>query len=198
LASRPSRAGHARTPARRRPAARRPGSRSPESAAGPTALRRHVQAVAARAREAGRILDDDQAALVAAAWLHDAGYAPTLAVTGFHPLDGARYLRRLGQERIAGLVAHHSAAHVEAALRGLRAELAEFPDEASETTAALAYCDMLTGPTGETVSLAERIVDVERRYGPEHAVARSLRLAGPELARSLGLVERRLRQLDRA
>jgi hypothetical protein len=84
-------------------------------------------------------------------------------VTGFHPLDGARYVRRLGQKRIAGLVAHHSGANVQAALRGLSAELAEFPDEASETTAALAYCDMLTGPVGEPVSLDERIADVERR-----------------------------------
>jgi hypothetical protein len=32
---------------------------------------------------------------VAAAWLHDIGYAPAIAEsgTGFHPLDGARYLR---------------------------------------------------------------------------------------------------------
>ena len=38
-------------------------------------------------------LTDD---LVAAAWLHDIGYAPELVETGFHPLDGARYLRREG------------------------------------------------------------------------------------------------------
>jgi hypothetical protein len=151
---------------------------------------RHVQAVAARAREAGRILDGgDQAVLLAAAWLHDAGYAASLAVTGFHALDGARYVRMLGQERIAGLVAHHSAAYVEAELRGLRAELAEFPDEGSETTAVLAFCDMLTGPSGKAV---------ERRYGPEHVVPRSLRLAQPELARSLAFVESKLHQFDRA
>jgi hypothetical protein len=30
--------------------------------------------------------------LVSAALLHDIGYAPDLAMTGFHPLDGARYL----------------------------------------------------------------------------------------------------------
>jgi hypothetical protein len=160
---------------------------------------RHVQAVAARAREAGRILDGgDQAVLLAAAWLHDAGYAASLAVTGFHALDGARYVRMLGQERIAGLVAHHSAAYVEAELRGLRAELAEFPDEGSETTAVLAFCDMLTGPSGKAVSLEERIADVERRYGPEHVVPRSLRLAQPELARSLAFVESKLHQFDRA
>jgi HD superfamily phosphodiesterase len=31
--------------------------------------------------------------LEAAAWLHDIGYSPEIAVSGFHPLDGARYLR---------------------------------------------------------------------------------------------------------
>ena len=31
--------------------------------------------------------------LEAAAWLPDIGYAPGLAVTGLHALDGARYLR---------------------------------------------------------------------------------------------------------
>lgn len=160
---------------------------------------RHVQAVAARAHEAGRVLnEDDRAALIAAAWLHDVGYAPSLTVTGFHPLDGARYVRGLAEERIAGLVAHHSGAHVEAELRGLRPELAEFPDERSETTAALTYCDMLTGPAGEPVSLEERIADVERRYGADHVVPRSLRLAQPELARSIERIESKLRQLDRA
>jgi HD domain len=150
----------------------------------------HVQAVAARAHEVGRVLDEeDRAALLAGAWLHDVGYAPSIAVTGFHPLDGAWYVRSLGQERIAGLVAHHSAANVEATLRGLSDELAEFPDEASTTTAALAYCDMLTGPTGKPVSLDERIADVERR---------SLRQARPALRRAIDLIEVELRQLDLA
>jgi hypothetical protein len=35
---------------------------------------RHVQAVVARAHEAGRVLaEDDRGALIAAAWLHDVG-----------------------------------------------------------------------------------------------------------------------------
>jgi len=56
---------------------------------------RHVRSVARRARWVAKelALSDD---LVAAAWLHDIGYAPELAETGFHPLDGARYLRRVG------------------------------------------------------------------------------------------------------
>jgi putative nucleotidyltransferase with HDIG domain len=53
----------------------------------------HVQGVAAQARSLAPVLGADADLLEAAAWLHDIGYAPGLAVTGFHPLDGARYLR---------------------------------------------------------------------------------------------------------
>lgn len=142
---------------------------------------RHVQAVVARAHEVEHILNE-RTARPSSRRLHDIGSAPSVAVTFFHALDGARYVRRLGQKRIAGLVAYHSAAHIEAELRGLRAELAEFRDEASTTTAALAYCDMLTGPTGNPVSLRRRIADVRRRYGADHAVYRSMVRARPHLA----------------
>jgi HD superfamily phosphodiesterase len=67
----------------------------------------HVRGVVRQAQRASPVLgEDDRPYLVAAAWLHDIGYAPRLAVTAFHPLDGARYLRSLGQERLAGLVAY--------------------------------------------------------------------------------------------
>ena len=48
---------------------------------------RHVRSVARRARWAAKTLGlpDD---LVAAAWLHDIGYAPELVETGFHPSMG--------------------------------------------------------------------------------------------------------------
>jgi hypothetical protein len=45
--------------------------------------------------------------LVAAAYLHDLGYAPPLVETDLHTLDGARHLRALGHERLAGLVPYH-------------------------------------------------------------------------------------------
>src|SRR5271170_2195439 len=53
----------------------------------------HGQGVAARARSLAPILGTDADLLEAAAWLHDIGYAPCLAATGLHALDGARYLR---------------------------------------------------------------------------------------------------------
>jgi len=56
---------------------------------------RHTQAVAARASSASpAVAPNDRDLLVAAAWLHDIGYADSVADTGLHPLDGAEYLTR--------------------------------------------------------------------------------------------------------
>ncbi|MFD6855509.1 HD domain-containing protein [Streptomyces diastaticus] len=55
------------------------------------------------------VSEADRDLLVAAAWLHDIGYAPELRDTGSHPLDGARHLESLGAPaRLVRLVAHHS------------------------------------------------------------------------------------------
>ena len=114
--------------------------------------------------------------LVAAAYLHDVGYAPSLAATRFHPLDGARWIRDSGRgDRLARLVAHHSCALYEARVRGLDEVLmAEFEPEESATYDALVYCDMTTGPTGETVLFEDRVREIRQRYGPGHAVTMAL------------------------
>ena len=84
----------------------------------------HVQGVVEAARWVGKVLDEeDRSYLITAAYMHDIGYAPSLMKTGFHPLDGARYIRSLGYERLACLVAHHSEARFEAQLRGYGHEL---------------------------------------------------------------------------
>src|SRR6476469_322495 len=84
----------------------------------------HSQAVAAVAGSVSKDLGEDDAdVLVGAAWLHDVGYAPDLAVLGFHPLDGARFLRERGfPERVVNLVAFHSGAAAEARELGLDAQ----------------------------------------------------------------------------
>ena len=72
--------------------------------------------------------------LLPAAVLHDIGYSPVLARVRFHPLDGARFLSARGWDaRVVALVAHHSAAAIEAEIRGggLTEGLAAFPDERS-------------------------------------------------------------------
>src|SRR6266487_731328 len=77
----------------------------------------HVQCVVQRAFSVSTLLEEeDQQYLIAAAYLHDIGYAPSLKKTGFHPLDGAYYIRSFGFDRLASLVAHHSESHFEACL----------------------------------------------------------------------------------
>ena len=74
----------------------------------------HVQGVASKAEHVAASLALSDEALVAAAWLHDVGYAPEVTDTGFHPLDGARYLAGAGvPERVVNLVARHSYAILE-------------------------------------------------------------------------------------
>ncbi|SMC85389.1 HD domain-containing protein [Kibdelosporangium aridum] len=132
--------------------------------------------------------------LVAAGMLHDVGYAPDLANTGFHPLDGARYLRRLdAPERLCALVAHHSCAWREAELRGLSAELAEWVDEETPLRDALWWADMTTSPDGEVVSFDERVKEIQERYGPDDLVAFFIRQAEPELRAAVERTEERLR-----
>jgi hypothetical protein len=54
---------------------------------------------------------------------------------------------------------------------------------------ALTYCDMTTGAAGEPVTLAERLADIERRYGAGHVVTRSAHQARPELERCIQHVQ---------
>ena len=132
---------------------------------------------------------EDGEALVASSYLHDVGYADDLIESGFHPLDGARHLLALDHERLAGLVAHHTGARHEAELRGLQDELADFRDEQTIVSAALAYSDLTTGPDGEAVSPEHRLRDVEFRYGEDSLVAAGLVAAWPELMQAVAAVE---------
>jgi hypothetical protein len=155
----------------------------------------HVQAVGQHTAEIADLPNVDGEALVAAAWLHDIGYAPELAETGFHPLDGARYLRQLGTvpERVVCLVAHHSCAVIEADERGLAAELlTEFAREESPTADALWYADMTTGPDGQRFDVSERLEEIKSRYGPEDVVTRFIRRAQGEIVATVERTQARL------
>ncbi|MFE5257675.1 HD domain-containing protein [Streptomyces coelicoflavus] len=153
----------------------------------------HSLGVAARAVEVGRLLGKDADLLSAAAALHDVGYAPRLAVTGFHPLDGARFLRdeHGADERLVRLVANHSFALLEAEERGLREELAgEFPLlDQPLLVDALVYCDMTTTPDGGRTTAEERVAEIRGRYGDDSVVGRFIRRAAPEIFAAVGRVE---------
>ena len=154
----------------------------------------HTQAVAARARSASpAVAPDDRDLLVAAGWLHDIGYADSVAETGLHPLDGAEYLTRLGfAPRLVALVAHHSCARFEAAERGLKEPLATYARETGPVADALIYADMTTGPTGETVTVTDRIAEILERYPPEHPVHQAIARASAELVASVHRTQQRL------
>jgi putative nucleotidyltransferase with HDIG domain len=152
--------------------------------------RAHSAGVAARAAELTRaVAPTDRELLVAAAWLHDIGYAPDARRTGFHPLDGALYLAERGwSARLCALVAHHSGA-VHVAPPGV---LAAFPDERSPVSDALTYADQTVGPWGRRASVQDRMAEMLRRHGPDSAQARAHRRRGPHLLAVAARVEARL------
>jgi hypothetical protein len=153
-----------------------------------------VLGVGRKAKLAAPLFDpEEQEILVASALLHDVGYAPRLAATGFHPLDGATFLAD-GQAngRLCSLVAHHSCAYREAELRGLSAELARWTDESTPLRDALWWADMTTAPDGEPTSVHDRIEEIQKRYGPEDLVTFFIRQAKPELVGAVERTEERL------
>jgi hypothetical protein len=163
----------------------------------------HTQGVAAQARAVGPVLGWDTDLIEAAAWLHDIGYAPVLAVTGFHPLDGARYLRDRtdAAPTLCALIAHHSGAVAEATERGLsEALLVEFPlnGHSGEQVIAVTYCDFTTGPRGERLSPEERITEILSRYEPDSPVHRAVQASAPHLLEQCRDVTAALRASERA
>ncbi|MEU9603986.1 HD domain-containing protein [Streptomyces sp. NPDC048057] len=155
----------------------------------------HCLGVAERARSLAPILGNDAELLESAAVLHDIGYAPSIATTGFHPLDGARFLRHEehADERVVSLVAHHSCAVLEAEERGLRRDLeSEFVQEQPELRDALLFCDMTTTPYGKPTTPTDRLAEIVRRYGPDTVVGRFIQRATPEMHAAVHRVERRM------
>jgi putative nucleotidyltransferase with HDIG domain len=158
---------------------------------------RHTIAVARRAEEISTVVPPgERELLVAAAWLHDIGYAGEVADTGFHPLDGARFLdRHLWPGRLTSLVAHHSGARFVAAVHGLDEALRHYPRQESVVADALTYADQTTGPDGERMTVEERIADALRRHGPDAPNARVHHVRGPFLLATAWRVEQRLAAL---
>ena len=154
----------------------------------------HVQGVAARARSLAPVLEADADLLEAAAWLHDIGYAPRLAVTGLHALDGACYLRdtQHADATPCRLVAHHSSAVIEAEECRLADVLSlEFDPAPNVLCAVLTYRDMTTSPHGEPVPVDRRLAEIHHRHGPGHPVSRSIQRATPMIVRAVEQVQER-------
>lgn len=125
-----------------------------------------------------------RADLTAAAVLHDIGYGHV--DTGFHPLDGARFLAGQGfSSALCNLVVHHSASTLEAEERGLDLAVnADFAvdQDLGEAHAVLWWADMTTGPQGEDVTVEDRLDEIRARYGPGDLVTRFITRARLVLA----------------
>lgn len=161
----------------------------------------HSLGVAERARSLRLILGKDAELMEAAAVLHDVGYSPRIASTGFHPLDGARFLRdqEAMDERVVRLVAHHSCALLEAEERGLRKDLeSEFELERPALVDALIFCDMTTTPDGECTTTQARLAEIIQRYGPDTIVGRFIQRAAPEIHAAARRVEDQLSHAQEA
>ncbi|MGN2640615.1 HD domain-containing protein [Nocardia takedensis] len=138
----------------------------------------HVEGVVRQSELAADVVDDPEI-LLAAAWLHDIGYSEEIVQTGFHPVDGAEYLRaQQTLPRLCALVAHHSCARVEARRRRIDIP---WPDECTLLRDALWWADMTTTPTGDTTDIRSRICEVRQRYGADHIVSASVTEAEPDL-----------------
>jgi hypothetical protein len=127
--------------------------------------------------------------MVAAAYVHDVGYAPALRRTGFHPLDGALYLRERGWEAIARLVAYHSQAKVKARLKGL--DLSAFSPKPGISQDVVDYADARTGPDASVVTVEERLAGIAARHAGDPTDLRDLEVRRPLMLALARRVERR-------
>ena len=157
----------------------------------------HVQAVGRSAEELLARGFEVSEAVVMAAWLHDVGYAESVAATGFHPLDGAEWLRQqAAPEGVVALVAYHSGARFEAEERGLADELASFPAPDQSELDVLTLIDLSTSPIGQRVAVNERLAEILVRYPDQHPVHRAVSRSRGYLADSANRAAKRLGLAD--
>lgn len=145
---------------------------------------KHVLEIAKRVREsAARVsmrgmhskIDLDLAEC--AALLHDIGYWPPIAHTGFHPIDGARFLEQEGEQEIPRIIVGHSCSPEEGELRG-------FPGICSDPgliAKLITYWDVQVQQGGAVVSYDERLQDILARYGTESIVGQANLKAKPRI-----------------
>lgn len=138
--------------------------------------------------------------VIAAAWLHDIGYTPTLAATGFHPLDGARYLRQGGwDDMVVRLVAHHSHSALMAPHFEVADEMATFAPVEGLVADTLTFADVVAGADGKGSTVEDRIADLRARSAGDPRVPRKvheLRFRG--LIASVESVQAAMRRSARA
>ena len=125
-------------------------------------------------------------------------YAPQLRETGFHPLDGAGYLRSIGwSQAICNLVAHHSEGRFVASVQDLDKQLARYRFSEDAVSDALTVADQTTGLFGEPVTVEQRMSNMLRRHGPDSANALAHPDREPHLRAAAARVTERLERWER-
>lgn len=164
--------------------------------AGSTRLQ-HILVIADRVRQSARDLAEmgtvggiDEVTAYCAALVHDIGYLEPLHRTGFHPVDGADYLRSNGCGRLADLIVGHSSSPEEAVLRNI-ADVAPSDDPIAQL---LSYWDMQVGPGGEVMAYEERLADILRRHGEHSIVGKANLTAAPRIRALIAQVDRWLQR----
>jgi hypothetical protein len=151
----------------------------------------HSAAVATQVGRVATLVEPGwRSSLEDAAWLHDIGYGSAVVVTGFHPLDGARWLREHDwPSETCRLVAWHTEPLEEARLRNLDAELvSEFHRPDRLAAAALTWADLTSSPRGDRWDPEQRLADILLRYPPGSPVHEATRA-------SLTVLRRRVRTI---
>lgn len=110
--------------------------------------------------------DEEATLLVAAATLHDIGYAHESPTPGSTRSTGRTTCSGRATPRLAGLVAHHSFAHMTADGPTRKALARAFPREQGPVADALAFCDMHSAPDGSSIPAADRMADIAARHPP--------------------------------
>jgi hypothetical protein len=127
---------------------------------------------------AGALRVDQPETVVAAALLHDIGYAPAITRTGFHPLDGALFLVQEGwPDPVVFLVAHHSHAAVLAPYYGVHHHLSLLDHVHSQADDILTFSDLRAGVSGLGADPRQRIEDMRRRHADRTFVPDEIREA---------------------
>lgn len=136
----------------------------------------HSQAVGTRACEIADSLGYPRAFCIQMkiiGVLHDIGYSPELVFTGHHAFDGGAFL--CGHTLLADYapdVAWHSTAEAEA--RNRKIEMPDIPYPPRNRQRILWVADFTTSPTGELISIEERLSNIRNRYEPDSPVVKAL------------------------
>lgn len=122
-----------------------------------------------------------------AALLHDIGYSEEVNFTGFHPVDGYRFLRAKGYVKdILDVVLHHSLAREDYLHNHSTKELEDYKeiilsDRAQKILEIVSYADWHTDGQGNRVSVDGRYADILDRHGHNSKVGEFMLSIRPQI-----------------